>query len=102
MYKSLAVRSPHKYALATGEQLRFNFPALDQAGEFHQLPSDVVPGLGVFQNLGRDFMIVPEVQSGFGHYGDSLLETVRERLRLAEAAGWGDEDFSALIKLLPG
>jgi 3-hydroxyisobutyrate dehydrogenase-like beta-hydroxyacid dehydrogenase len=31
-----------------------------------------------------------------------LLETVRERLRLAEAAGWGDEDFSALIKLLPG
>lgn len=29
-----------------------------------------------------------------------LLEAVRERLRLAEAAGWGDEDFSALIKLL--
>ena len=29
-----------------------------------------------------------------------LLEAVRERLRLAEAQGAGDEDFSALLKLL--
>ncbi|MDE3084708.1 MAG: NAD(P)-dependent oxidoreductase [Verrucomicrobiota bacterium] len=29
-----------------------------------------------------------------------LLETVRERLRLAEERGLGDEDFSALLKLL--
>jgi 3-hydroxyisobutyrate dehydrogenase len=29
-----------------------------------------------------------------------LLEAVRERLRLAEAQGSGDEDFSALLKLL--
>jgi 3-hydroxyisobutyrate dehydrogenase-like beta-hydroxyacid dehydrogenase len=29
-----------------------------------------------------------------------LLEAVRERLRLAEAQGSGNEDFSALLKLL--
>jgi 3-hydroxyisobutyrate dehydrogenase-like beta-hydroxyacid dehydrogenase len=29
-----------------------------------------------------------------------LLEAVRERLRLAEARGFADEDFSALMKLL--
>jgi len=29
------------------------------------------------------------------------LETVRARLQLAEARGWADEDFSALLKLLP-
>jgi 3-hydroxyisobutyrate dehydrogenase-like beta-hydroxyacid dehydrogenase len=29
-----------------------------------------------------------------------VLATVRDRLAAAEHAGWGDEDFAALIKLL--
>jgi 3-hydroxyisobutyrate dehydrogenase-like beta-hydroxyacid dehydrogenase len=35
-----------------------------------------------------------------GKSGLPLLEAVRERLRLAEERGCGDEDFSALLKLL--
>jgi 3-hydroxyisobutyrate dehydrogenase-like beta-hydroxyacid dehydrogenase len=29
-----------------------------------------------------------------------VLDTVRDRLAAAERAGWADEDFAALIKLL--
>ena len=29
-----------------------------------------------------------------------VLDTVRDRLAAAERAGWGEEDFAALIKLL--
>ncbi len=58
--------------------------------------ADFAPQFSV-KHMGKDVRLAVETAGA-----ESLPQTalVRDRLRSAEARGWGDEDFSAILKLL--
>jgi 3-hydroxyisobutyrate dehydrogenase len=57
---------------------------------------DFAPQFSV-KHMLKDMRLASQMNGGVGL---PVLDTVRDRLAAADQAGWADEDFSALIKLL--